>query len=135
MFVPGGTTDDLGEPSVGQVQPPPASSLSEGGAEPGFSRQEFGDVVILPESLSYRLKTALLGPPLVTERLSVERLGKPTALGVLAPDCISSTAYGTEEILFELVKAVVLPLSAFCSRSPSQSSSCCCSSPSRTARS
>ena len=106
MFVPGGTTDDLGEPSVGQVQPPPASSLSEGGAEPGFSRQEFGDVVILPESLSYRLKTALLGPPLVTERLSVERLGKPTALGVLAPDCISSTAYGTEEILFELVKAV-----------------------------
>ena len=36
----------------------------------------------------------------------MERLGKPTALGVLSPDCISSTAYGTEEILFELVKAV-----------------------------
>jgi amino acid transporter len=65
-----------------------------------------GDVVILPESFSYRLKKALLGPPLITERLSVERLGKPTALGVLSPDCISSTAYGTEEILFVLVRAV-----------------------------
>jgi amino acid transporter len=63
-------------------------------------------VVILPESFSYRLKKSLLGPPLITERLSVERLGKPTALGVLSPDCISSTAYGTEEILFVLVRAV-----------------------------
>jgi amino acid transporter len=60
----------------------------------------------LPESLSYRLKKKLLGPPLVTERLSVERLSKPMALGVLSPDCISSTAYGSEEILFVLVRAV-----------------------------
>ena len=60
----------------------------------------------LPESLSYRLKKRLLGPPLVTERLSEERLGKPTALGVLSPDCISSTAYGPEEILTILVPAV-----------------------------
>src|ERR1039457_456941 len=28
------------------------------------------------------------------------------ALGVLSPDCISSTAYGSEEILFVLVRAV-----------------------------
>ena len=42
----------------------------------------------------------------MTERLSVERLGKPMALGVLSPDCISSTAYGSEEILFVLVRAV-----------------------------
>jgi len=60
----------------------------------------------LPEPLTYRLKKRLLGPPLVTERLSKERLGKPTALGVLAPDCISSTAYGSEEILTVLVPAV-----------------------------
>ena len=53
----------------------------------------------LPESRSYRLKRALLGPPLVTEQLSGERLSSPIALGVLAPDCISSTAYGTEEML------------------------------------
>jgi amino acid transporter len=67
---------------------------------------ETGDVIVLPESLSYRLKKALLGPPLVTERLSVERLSKPMALGVLSPDCISSTAYGSEEILFVLVRAI-----------------------------
>src|SRR5487761_2015939 len=62
--------------------------------------------VELPEPLSYRLKRKLLGPPLVTERLSEERLSNPMALGVLAPDCISSTAYGSEEILTQLVPAV-----------------------------
>ena len=61
---------------------------------------------VLPEPLSYRLKKRLLGEPLITERLSEERLGKVTALGVLAPDCISSTAYGTEEMLNQLVKFV-----------------------------
>jgi amino acid transporter len=60
----------------------------------------------LPEPLSYRLKRRLLGPPLVTERLADERLANPIALGVLAPDCISSTAYGSEEILAELVPAI-----------------------------
>jgi amino acid transporter len=63
------------------------------------------DQVELPEPLSYRLKKKLLGPPLVTERLAEERLGKPTALGVLSPDCISSTAYGSEEMLTILVPA------------------------------
>jgi len=61
---------------------------------------------VLPEPLSYRLKKVLLGPPLITERLSEERLGNVTALGVLAPDCISSTAYGTEEMLNQLVRFV-----------------------------
>jgi amino acid transporter len=60
----------------------------------------------LPEPLRYRLKRRLLGPPLVTERLSDQRLSNPVALGVLAPDCISSTAYGSEEILTELVPAI-----------------------------
>ncbi len=60
----------------------------------------------LPESLSYRLKKRFLGKPLVTERLAQERLANPIALGVLSPDCISSTAYGSEEILTELVPAV-----------------------------
>ena len=52
------------------------------------------------------MKKALLGAPLVTERLSEQRLANPLALGVLAPDCISSTAYGSEEILTVLVPAV-----------------------------
>ncbi|MHB1777028.1 MAG: amino acid permease [Acidimicrobiales bacterium] len=61
-----------------------------------------------PESFRYRLKNKLLGPPLVTEQLGSERLGNPIALGVLAPDCISSSAYGTEEMLTQLVPYVGL---------------------------
>ncbi len=64
--------------------------------------------VDLPETLRYRLKNRLLGPPLVNEQLSGERLGRPSALGVLSPDCISSSAYGTEEMLTILVPAVGL---------------------------
>jgi amino acid transporter len=62
----------------------------------------------IPETLGYRLKRKLLGPPLVTEQLAGERLSSPIALGVLAPDCISSTAYGTEEMLTILVPYVGL---------------------------
>ncbi len=72
----------------------------------------------MAESLGYAIKRRLLGPPLVTEQLSEERLSKPLALGVLAPDGISSSAYGTEEILIELLRgglgiaafALILPL-------------------------
>src|SRR6266700_41869 len=38
----------------------------------------------VPEKRSYRLKNRLLGPPLATERLEHERLGKPTALAVFS---------------------------------------------------
>ncbi len=64
--------------------------------------------VDLPETLRYRLKNALLGPPLVNEQLGDERLGRPSALGVLAPDCISSSAYGTEQMLTQLVPYIGL---------------------------
>ncbi len=64
--------------------------------------------VDLPERLSYRLKRRLLGAPLTNEQLSEERLSTPIALGVLAPDCISSSAYGTEEILIELLPVAAL---------------------------
>ncbi len=64
--------------------------------------------VDLPETLRYRLKNRLLGPPLVNEQLSGERLGRPSALGVLSPDCISSSAYGSEQMLTILVPAVGL---------------------------
>ena len=52
-----------------------------------------------PETWTYRLKNVLLGRPLVSEQLSSERLHKRVAFGVLAPDMVSSSAYGTEEIL------------------------------------
>jgi amino acid transporter len=65
-----------------------------------------------PESLGYSLKRRLLGRPLVNEQLSEQRLSKTLALGVLAPDGISSSAYGTEEILIELTR-YGLALTAF----------------------
>jgi amino acid transporter len=62
----------------------------------------------IPETRRYRLKNKLLGPPLVTEQLATERLSRPVALGVLSPDCISSSAYGTEEMLTQLVPYIGL---------------------------
>ena len=61
-----------------------------------------------PESLGYSIKRRLLGPPLINEQLAEERLSKPLALGVLSCDGISSAAYGSEEILIELVPIVGL---------------------------
>ncbi len=66
----------------------------------------FDGAAKFPETLRYRLKNRLLGPPLVTEQLTSERLGRPTALAVLSSDVISSSAYATEQALIPLVKAV-----------------------------
>jgi amino acid transporter len=83
-----------GGPATPSVPSPPGPSAA---AEPD-----------LPESLSYRLKRSLLGPPLVSEELSGQRLGKPTALAVLSSDVMSSSAYATEQILYILVPIVGL---------------------------
>ena len=58
----------------------------------------------LAEGFGYTLKRRLLGRPLINEQLNDQRLNKRLALGVLSPDGISSSAYGTEEILIELLK-------------------------------
>jgi len=60
-------------------------------------------VALPPDTVGYRLKNKLLGPPLHTEELEHERLGKPTALAVFASDNLSSSAYATEEILRVLI--------------------------------
>ncbi|HSO53198.1 MAG TPA: APC family permease [Actinomycetes bacterium] len=52
-----------------------------------------------------RCKELLLGPPLATSRLARERLRKVVALAVFSSDAISSTAYGTEQIMLVLVAA------------------------------
>jgi amino acid transporter len=83
------TVEAVAEPAV--ATPPAASSAP---------------VVELPESFAYRCKKRLLGPPLHTERLAHERLGKPTALAVFASDNLSSSAYATEEILRVAIPAV-----------------------------
>jgi len=62
----------------------------------------------LPDTFWYSTKRKLLGPPLVNSDLGEQRLSKPLALGVLSPDGISSSAYGTEEILIALVPFVGL---------------------------
>src|ERR1700730_18168565 len=70
-----------------------------------------------PDSFGYSVKRRLLGHPLVHTQLSEQRLPKPLALGVLSPDGISSSAYGTEEILIALLPmaglaafALILPM-------------------------
>ena len=62
----------------------------------------------LPDTFWYQTKRRLLGPPLVNQDLGEQRLSNPLALGVLSPDGISSSAYGTEEILIALVPYVGL---------------------------
>ncbi|MGO9187118.1 MAG: amino acid permease [Streptosporangiaceae bacterium] len=76
-----------------------------------------GDVI--PETFWYNAKRRLLGPPMINAQLREQRLSKFLALGVLSPDGISSSAYGTEEILIELIQlfgitafAVLMPMTA-----------------------
>jgi amino acid transporter len=60
---------------------------------------------LVGRSPATRCKELLLGPPLATSRLVRERLGKLVALAVFSSDAISSTAYGTEQIMLVLVAA------------------------------
>src|SRR5437879_13711107 len=76
--------------------------------EPGPRPLPASPAELPPETLGYRLKMRLLGPPLNTEQLIHERLGTPTALAVFASDSLSSSAYATEEILRVLVPYVGL---------------------------
>src|ERR1700678_85898 len=56
-------------------------------------------------SFSDRCKRVFLGKPMITDQLQHERLSNPVALGVLSPDAISSTAYGSEQVMIELLPA------------------------------
>src|SRR3984957_11040280 len=95
------------------AMPKQAEALKEGAA----GRQPVSRRSGQPDPFWYTAKTKLLGPPLVNEQLGEQRLSKPLALGVLSPDGISSSAYGTEEILIALLPvaglaafALILPL-------------------------
>ncbi len=65
----------------------------------------------IKDPVSYNLKKRLLGSPLNRHDLGHQRLMKRYALGILSSDCISSSAYGSEQILIALVP--FLGLSAF----------------------
>ena len=91
-----------------QISGPPPEPPSNGAAGVPGDTPAVPGIEAPPEPFSYRLKTKLLGPPLHSERLEHETLGKPTALAVFASDCISSSAYASEEILHVLVPAIGL---------------------------
>ena len=86
--------------AVSPTAPPPAPRLTPRITPSGG--------VDLPETLRYRLKNKLLGPPIASDRQTSERLGKPTALAVLSSDVISSSAYATEQMLLPLIPIVGL---------------------------
>jgi amino acid transporter len=50
-------------------------------------------------------KRFFLGKPLISEHLESESLSNTVALGALSPDAISSTVYGPEQIMVELLPA------------------------------
>jgi len=62
----------------------------------------------IPLSITDICKRVLLGKPKITDQLQHERLSNPVALGVLSPDAISSTAYGSEQVMIELLPAAGL---------------------------
>ena len=78
---------------------PPSTSPGPA-APPSFRAPKVtSHLVDVPESRLYRIKSKILGKPLHTEALEHERLGIPVALAVFSSDCLSSSAYATEEIL------------------------------------
>ncbi|MHB1613294.1 MAG: APC family permease [Actinomycetes bacterium] len=99
----------LGDPSTSEPAP----------GRPAGSPTPIQGEIVLPEPLGYRLKRRLLGPPLTNYQLKSERLSKTMALGVLSSDMISSSAYGTEEMLLILLPlfgmaayTILLPMTA-----------------------
>jgi amino acid transporter len=61
--------------------------------------------------VAYKIKRALLGPPLASSAIARERMGKLVALPVLSADALSSVAYGPEAMLAVLVLAGTAGLS------------------------
>ena len=59
----------------------------------------------LKDNFFYTIKRRLLGNPLNRNSLGHQRLSKRYALGILSSDCISSSAYGSEQILIALLPA------------------------------
>jgi len=71
------------------------------------------------DPFSYKLKRFFLGGALNRHSLGHQRLSKRYALGILSSDCISSSAYGSEQILIALLPAfglaafaILMPMTA-----------------------
>lgn len=57
------------------------------------------------DPILYRVKRTFLGQPLNRHSLGHQKLSNFYALGILSSDCISSSAYGSEQILLALLPA------------------------------
>ena len=95
MLVPKSWTDDAPTPAVLQ------------------------DHAHVKDSFAYTVKRRILGNPLNRHSLGHQRLKKRFGLGILASDCISSSAYGSEQILIALLPAfglaafaILMPMTA-----------------------
>ena len=66
---------------------------------------ELADDQNLPSTFADAWKRFFLGKPLISEHLEHESLSNTVALGALSPDAISSTVYGPEQIMVELLPA------------------------------
>jgi len=71
------------------------------------------------DPFSYKVKRFFLGGALNRHSLGHQRLSKRYALGILSSDCISSSAYGSEQILIALLPAfglaafaILMPMTA-----------------------
>jgi amino acid transporter len=69
---------------------------------------ELADDQNIPSTFSDAWKRFFLGKPLISEHLEHESLSNVVALGALSPDAISSTVYGPEQIMVELLPAAGL---------------------------
>src|ERR1700732_4384005 len=66
---------------------------------------ELADEHKAPSTFIDAWKRFFLGKPLISENLEHETLSNTVALGALSPDAISSTVYGPEQIMVELLPA------------------------------
>jgi amino acid transporter len=66
---------------------------------------ELADEHKVPSTFIDAWKRFFLGKPLINDQLQHESLSNVVALGALSPDAISSTVYGPEQIMVELLPA------------------------------
>jgi len=71
-------------------------------------RTDLADDQKIPSTFSDAWKRFFLGKPLINEHLEHESLSNVVALDALSPDAISSTVYGPEQIMVELLPAAGL---------------------------
>ena len=107
----------IGARAIGRGLPHPAGAATlhvrrlfqrVQGAETKITVTELPDDNSIQSTFSDAWKRFFLGKPLINENLEHESLSNVVALGALSPDAISSTVYGPEQIMVELLPAAGL---------------------------